>query len=75
MRRGNAIVEKIEQFKSSTGRLPFSLEEMKVEEEEGADALYYQRRDSNSYIASFGTILGESMIYYSDSKAWEDINR
>ena len=46
------------------------MEELGIKEEEGVDALYYQKRDSNNYILWFGTTLGESVIYYSDSKTW-----
>jgi hypothetical protein len=51
------------------------LEDVGLKEELGVDALYYQKKDSINYILSFGTILGESKIYYSDTKTWEDINR
>lgn len=48
---------------------------MGFEQEEGVDALYYHKRDTITYTLNFGTLLGESTIYYSDSKTWEDINR
>ncbi|MCE7862372.1 MAG: hypothetical protein DYG99_02405 [Bacteroidetes bacterium CHB5] len=73
--RGNDIIIKIEQFKTDFGKLPSSLEELGINEEVGVDALYYHKRDSVNFILSFGTILGESKIYYSDCKMWEDINR
>jgi hypothetical protein len=73
--RGNNIVVRIERFRTDFGRLPNSLEEIGLKEEVSADALYYQKRDTSIYILSFGTALGESMIYYSDGKTWEEINR
>jgi len=73
--KGNLIITKIERFKAAFNKLPNSLEDVGLKEELGVDALYYQKKDSINYILSFGTILGESKIYYSDTKTWEDINR
>jgi hypothetical protein len=33
--------------------------------------LFYEKRDSVNYMVYFGTSLGESMIYYSDTKEWD----
>lgn len=72
MKAGDVLVERIEVFKAKQFRLPNSLEEIGIKEREGADVLYYDKRDSLHYTVSFGTSLGESKIYYSDSKRWED---
>lgn len=72
MKRGDALLKKIEDYKVEHKRLPNSLEEIGMEERDGVDELYYTKRDSLHYNVSFGTSLGESKFYYSDSKRWED---
>lgn len=65
----------LEQFRAEHKRLPNSLKEIGVEEQEGKDALYYDKKDSSRYIIWFGVSLGESKTYYSDNKQWEDFDR
>ena len=72
IKRGDALVKKIEVFRSDHNKLPNSLEEIEIEELDGRDVLYYDKRDSLYYTVSFGTSLGESKFYYSDTKKWED---
>lgn len=72
MNEGEMLVEKIESFRDEHDRLPNSLVEIGLEETDGADVLYYNKRDSLNYTVSFGTALGESKFYYSDSQQWED---
>ncbi|KAF5061563.1 hypothetical protein DSECCO2_314140 [anaerobic digester metagenome] len=72
IKEGNTLVEKIEVFRTENKRLPTSLDELGIEERDGIDVLYYDKRDSLHYTVSFGTSLGESVIYYSDTKQWED---
>jgi hypothetical protein len=68
--QGNDLVEKIEIFKTNIGRLPADLEELGINETlEGP--LFYNKLDSANYMVWFGTSLGESMIYYSDTKEWD----
>jgi hypothetical protein len=63
---GNAIVSKIETFRRETGRLPNSLSEIGVEEREsGPD---YCKTSRNGYIVWYGTTLGESDTYDSQTK-------
>lgn len=53
------------------GYLPNSLKDIGIKEKDGSDPpLYYQKAKNASYeySVSFGTSLGESKIYYSDSK-------
>jgi hypothetical protein len=71
---GNEIVIKVEDYRSKYNRLPSSLNEIGIVEKEGVNALYYSIKDSLSenYIIWFGTSLGESKIYYSDTKQWEN---
>lgn len=75
MKDGNVLVSEIEQFKVEYKRLPSSLKEIGIEEQDGKDALYYDKKDSLHYIVWFGVSLGESKTYYSDSKQWEDFDR
>lgn len=77
IKEGNVLVKKIEAFKVEYKRLPISLEEIGVSEQDGVDALYYSKQDSLSenYMISFGTSLGESKIYFSDNKKWENFYR
>jgi hypothetical protein len=75
IKEGNNIVVKIETFRESHGRLPDSMKELGIEEQFGADALYYIKKNDFHYIIYFGEGLGDSMTYYSDSKQWEDRDR
>jgi hypothetical protein len=67
---GYSVIQKIEHYRKSNGFLPEKLTEIEIKEtEEGP--LYYDKIDDLNYSLSFGTTLGESKIYYSDSKKWE----
>jgi type II secretory pathway pseudopilin PulG len=73
MQQGNEFVGKIEQYKKDNNRLPVSLSDIGITvKSESEPPIYYEKRDSIHYTVSFGTTLGESKIYYSDSKKWED---
>lgn len=68
--KGNGIVEKIEIYKHKKGRLPNSLSDLGIEEKvEGP--IYYNMIDSSKYIVWFGTTVGESITYSSETKKWE----
>lgn len=71
IKEGNAIVEKVEHYRQVHNRLPNTLEEIGIEEEEGLDVLYYYKRDSLNYTVSFPVSPEEHKFYYSDSKKWE----
>jgi hypothetical protein len=58
MNKGNAIVEEIEGFKQLNGRLPNSLSELGIQQ----DDLFYNKWDSVNYMVWFGTDLGESKL-------------
>jgi hypothetical protein len=70
VQQGDELIEKVEKFKTERGRLPGSLSEIGITETE-AGPLYYDKTDSSNYIIWFGTELGESKTYHSDSKKWE----
>lgn len=69
--RGNIIIQNIEDFRQKKGRLPNSLVELEIYDDE----LFYNKWDTTNYILWYGTSLGESVTYYSDSRKWEDKQR
>lgn len=70
IRDGDKIVKKIENYRSVNNKLPLSLEDIGVKETmEGP--FFYKRKDSIYYMIWFGTYVGESMYYYSDTKEWD----
>ena len=72
MKRGDIMVEKIEEFRAIHGRLPTSLKEVGEEEiYEGADALWYDIHSECDYSISFAISFDDLMNYYSDTKTWE----
>lgn len=70
-KRGDELIEKIEKYKFEQGVLPDNLAAIGVNETDDFP-LYYQKYDSLNYIIWFGTSLGESITYFSDSKRWEE---
>lgn len=69
--QGNTLIERIASFQKATHRLPESLRELGLEVKmEGP--LYYQKVSAEHYIVYFGTTVGESMIYRSEKRAWDD---
>ena len=70
-KKGADLINTIELFSAKHKRLPNSLEDLGIKEFDGLDELYYDKRDSLCYTVSYGTTLGESMFYYSDTKHWE----
>jgi len=73
IKEGDKVIKKIEQFRSLNNRLPESLTDIGIiVKDEGDPPFYYQKKDSVHYTISFGTILGESKVYHSDSKKWLD---
>ena len=74
IKAGNILVNKIESFRIKNGNLPTSLSDIGVKESEGGP-LFYEKRDSINFMVWFGTSLGESKTYYSNSKKWEEHQR
>ena len=73
---GNVIVKKVEEYREKNNHLPTSLSDIGIEiKDEANPPVYYDKRDSSHYTVSFGTTLGESKIYYSDSREWENFYR
>jgi hypothetical protein len=65
---GNLVVKHIESFRAERGRLPDSLEELKMKDL--SDQIFYQKVDSKNYQVWFSIALGESEVYESDTKQW-----
>ncbi len=71
IKEGDKIVEKVICYYTKNNRLPNTLTEIDIEEKiEGP--IFYKKKDSINFILWFGTELGESRIYYSDIKKWEE---
>lgn len=73
---GNTVVKKLEAFRLIHHKLPDSLAEVGVLENEQTELyLGYTRKDSNYYVVWIGISSEESKFYYSDTKKWEDYLR
>jgi hypothetical protein len=68
----NVVISKIEEFKRVKGRLPNSLSETGAEEDESCPC--YCKTNNGSYIVWYGTTLGESDTYDSETKKWSGVN-
>jgi len=67
---GANYVLKIEEYKEQYGVYPNSLADIDIEyKEEGP--LHYEKKNDTLFIIWFGQELGESKIYYSDTKKWD----
>lgn len=76
IQEGNYLIGKIEVYKQLHLTLPNSLEDIGIViTDESMPEVYYQKIDSIHYVVFFGTSLGESKTYYSDSKKWEGVQR
>jgi len=61
---------KVEQFRKTTGRLPNTLSEIGIQEKERCPC--YCKTSNDSYILWYGTTLGESDTYVSQTKQWSE---
>ena len=68
-RKGNEIVSLVETFRTKNGRLPENLEEVGIKDPDLN--VFYRKIGSNEYCVWFGTTLGESETYNSQSRKWE----
>jgi len=69
----NVAISKIEEFKKVKGRLPDSLSEAGAQDDEGCPC--YCKTADDSYLVWYGTTLGESDIYDSETRKWSPGNR
>ena len=74
IKEGDEIVSKIETFRKGKGMLPNSISEVGIKEQEEGP-IYYDKKSDTKYVLWFGTELGESVSYDSDSKKWTLINQ
>ncbi|MDR0971918.1 MAG: hypothetical protein LBM25_06010 [Bacteroidales bacterium] len=73
--KSNNIIKQIEQFKNDNNRLPYSLDEIEIKNNEGADEIYYDIRPDSSYMISFMMSIDQNKFYYSDIGQWENSYR
>jgi hypothetical protein len=71
MHQANLAIRKVEAFQRNNGRLPNSLQEIGIAEDESGP-VYYQMQDDHSYIIWFGLRLGESEVYNSRTHQWSE---
>jgi len=67
-RVGNQIVSRVEVFRTTHGHLPETLDEIGFGDPDLG--LYYHKVDEQSYWVWFGTSLGKSELYESQTKSW-----
>jgi len=72
IRHGNEIVRKIEDFQRRQRRLPNSLDEVGVSDDD-LNRYQYERCSSSEYILFFRWTLGESMTWNSAKAKWLDV--
>jgi hypothetical protein len=65
------IVKRVETFRQQHDRLPGSLSDIGMQGDESGPA-YYERKDDQRYIAWYGTTLGHSVVYHSDTRRWTE---
>ena len=72
LKAGNERVAKIEKFRNEKSRLPNSLSEIGIVEDESGP-IYYRKESETKYIIWFGKELGESATYDSETKKWSNL--
>lgn len=70
-KEGKKVIAQIEGYKLQHGRLPASLTDIGIEEKM-EEPIYYGVEDDNGYYVYFGTTLGESTTYHSNTRKWDD---
>jgi len=69
----NIAISKIDEFRKVKGRLPDSLSEAGVQDDESCPC--YCKTGDHSYLVWYGTTLGESDTYDSETRKWSPGNR
>lgn len=67
---GQDIVSKVENYKTTHGQLPDSLENIGIKSNESGP-VYYQKQSDTTYIVWYGLGLGDSKTYDSVDKTWK----
>ncbi len=68
-RTGNKIISRIETYRKTHLRLPDSLDDLGISDPD--IRIYYKKTSDTEYIVWFGTTLGESETYDSQTKKWD----
>jgi hypothetical protein len=68
-RQSEIAIQGVEAFRRAHGRLPESLEEAGLPFDERCPC--YDKKGEQSYIVWFGWVLGESVVYESDTGQWQ----
>ena len=63
------VVNKVEGYQKKNSRLPDSLRDIGLKENESGP-VYYKKNDDRSYMVWYGLSLGESEVYDSRSRTW-----
>lgn len=66
---GQALVEKIENFKEMKGKLPDSISELGIDSEMG-EGPYYKKESDSTYIVYFNIGFDNSLVFSSNTKKW-----
>ena len=76
IKRGNEIVSKIECYRNLRSQVPDSLQQIGIKIiDEDNPPFQYEKKGEDNYILYFSNGVGESKIYYSDTRQWEDFIR
>ena len=70
---GNIAISKIEEFRKMKGPLPDSLSEAGAQDNESCTC--YCKTGDGSYLVWYGTTLGESDTYDSETRKWSPASR
>lgn len=70
IKEAETVIDKIEQYKALNSCYPNTLAEVGCDYNESGP-LFYQKNNNTSYMLYFGTTLGESKIYYPETKTWK----
>jgi hypothetical protein len=70
---GDALARKVDSYRQAYRRLPVSVMELGVSEQDHPQ-LFYEMCSDSHYVISFAIGLGKSMSYDSDTRQWKPIN-
>jgi hypothetical protein len=70
---GNTVISKVEGFRRAKGRLPASLSELGIEEDESCPC--YCKTGDDRYTVWYRTTLGKSDTYDSQTKKWSEVGQ
>ena len=76
MAKGKELVEKVEEYKTKNHKLPGSLLDIGIIQNETTETQFnYEKRNNDHYVIWLGISAEDSKFYYSDTKKWENIYR